>query len=387
MFEPHMSVRQRPVDPSQMYNHSRTRTTSSNVFPNAAAPPQHLPPHMQLHQPQMSHAQRSASVNTFSTVSSGGGGNGSMAPPPAYRTSPTADVRRSTSSRSGGAASYASQTSYVALLRRQKATVWSERAQFEDPRIAAQQKAARMRANREIHGAGGGGGGGYNGGSGTRTSTGLSSAGGKMSAKIRHHGSKSNTLGFGADSNYVGIGGVPLRLSATEVEPEDSDEDDFGGGSSGIRPNHRRTGSSGRSSTASGRRGPPYRSSTGALVTSGSGSGPSSGTRRYSPNDTPERADSLVDDSAFTTTAHSGVRDDAASGKARSTASGSSAERADAVPDLAAAGRMPANSTINQSLTRERSTRNPEDLRRRGSVDERTMTLSTAGRLFIANPD
>lgn len=378
-----------------MYNHSRTRTTSSNVFPNAA-PPQHLPPHMQLHQPHMSHAQRSASVNTFSTVSSGGGNggnNGGMAPPAAYRTSPTADVRRSTSSRSGGTPNVP-QNSYVALLRRQKATVWSERAQFEDPRIAAQQKAARMRANREIHGGGGGGGGGYGGGAGgTRTNTGLSSAGGKMSAKIRHHGSKTNALGFGADSNYVGIGGVPLRLSATEVEQEDSDEDDFAGGgaaASGMRPNHRRTGSSGRSSTASGRRNPPYRSSTGALVTSGSGSGSGSGTRRYSPNDTPERADSLVDDSAFTTTASGGgggaLRDDAASGKARSTASGSSAERADNVPDLAAAGRMPANSTTNQTLTRERSTRNPEDLRRRGSVDERTMTLST-GRLFIANPD
>ncbi|ERT01353.1 uncharacterized protein SPSK_07662 [Sporothrix schenckii 1099-18] len=386
MFESHLSVRQRPVDPSQMYRHSRTRTTSSNVFPNAA-PQQHLPPHMQPREPQMSHAQRSASVNTFSTVSSGGGGSGNMAPPAAYRTSPTNDVRRSTSSRSGSA-SVAPQTSYVALLRRQKATVWSERAQFEDPRIAAQQKAARMRANREIHGAGGGGGGGYNGGvGGTRTSTGISSAGGKMSAKIRHHGSKAGALGFGADSNYVGIGGVPLRLSATEVEPEDSDEDDFGAGGSGMRLNHRRTGSSGRSSTASGRRNPPYRTSTGGLVTSGSGSGSGSGTRRYSPNDTPERADSLVDDGAFTTSAASGLRDDAASEKARSTASGSSAERADNVPDMASSNRLPANSTINQTLTRERSTRNPEDLRRRGSVDERTMTLSTAGRLFIANPD
>ncbi|CAK7207196.1 hypothetical protein SEUCBS139899_010004 [Sporothrix eucalyptigena] len=386
MFEPHMSVRQRPVDPSQMYNHSRTRTTSSNVFPSAGTP--HHPQQqqqqhhhyqqqqhyaqspMQLGQPPMTHAQRSASVNTFSTVSSGG-----MVPPAAYRTSPTADVRRSTSSRSGGAPSH--QSSYVALLRRQKATVWSERAQFEDPRIAAQQKAARMRANREIHGSSG-----YNGGvGGGRTSTGLSSAGGKMSAKIRHN--KSSTL-LGADSNYVGIGGVPLRLSATEVEPEDSDDDDFGGPANSMRPNHRRTGSSGRSSTASGRRGPPYRTSTGALVPSGSGSGSLHGnTRRYSPNDTPERLDSLVDDTATT---GGPVRDDAASGKARSTASGSSAERADNVPDLGGTGRLPANSTSNATITRERSLRNPEDLRRRGSVDERTMTLST-GRLFIANPD
>ncbi|CAK7224677.1 hypothetical protein SBRCBS47491_005631 [Sporothrix bragantina] len=388
MFEPHMSARQRPVDPSQMYNHSRTRTTSSNVFPNAAQQhhqqqyqqhhhQQYAQSPMQLGQQPMTHAQRSASVNTFSTVSSGG-----MVPPAAYRTSPTADVRRSTSSRSGGA-SNTHQSSYVALLRRQKATVWSERAQFEDPRIAAQQKAARMRANREIHGASGGSGS-YGSGAGGRTSTGLSSAGGKMSAKIRHN--KTSTL-LGADSNYVGIGGVPLRLSATEVEPEDSDEDDYGGGISNMRPNHRRTGSSGRSSTASGRRGPPYRTSTGALVTSGSGSGSlQGGARRYSPNDTPERLDSLVDDGAAAGTRASIVRDDAASGKARSTASGSSAERADNVPDLSGSSRMPANSTANATITRERSLRNPEDLRRRGSVDERTMTMS-AGRLFIANPD
>ncbi|CAK7271969.1 hypothetical protein SEPCBS119000_004879 [Sporothrix epigloea] len=379
MFEPHLSVRQRPVDPSQMYNHSRSRTTSSNVFPSAAPQHRQAPQApMTLNQPLMSHAQRSASVNTFSTVSSGG-----MVPPAAYRTSPTTDVRRSTSSRSGGA-SNAHQSSYVALLRRQKATVWSERAQFEDPRIAAQQKAARMRANREIHGASSGSGS-YGSGSGGRSSSGPSLAGGKMSAKIRHN--KASTL-LGAESNYVGIGGVPLRLSAAEVEPEESDEDEYGagGGVINMRPNHRRTGSSGHSSTASGRRGPHYRTSTGTLVHSTSGSGSiQSGARRYSPNDTPERRDSFMDDSAPGTRV-SLVRDDAASGTARSTASGSSAERADTVPDLSGSSRLPANSTANSSISRERSLRNPEDLRRRGSVDERTMTLTT-GRLFIANPD
>lgn len=381
MFETQLPVRQRPIDPAQMYSHSRTRTTSSNVFPN----PAHTPSPVQYAQPTaMSHNHRSPSVNTFNSTSSAG-----MVPPAAYRTSPTNDIRRSTSSRSGGGGPpQAQQTSYVALLRRQKATVWSERAQFEDPRIAAQQRAARMRANREIVGSGGGYIGG--GGSGGRTSTGLSSAGGKVAAKIRHHGSKTAAMGYGADSNYVGIGGVPLRLSATEVEGEDSDEDDIAGSGTVRQSNHRRTGSSGRSSTASGRRSAPFRSSTGALApgasTSASGSNANlnslhgSGSRRFSPGDTPERSGSLVDD-------REPVRDDAASGKARSTASGSSAERADNVPDLSAtAGRLPANSAANATVTRERSVRNAEDLRRRGSVDERTMTLST-GRLFIANPD
>ncbi|OAA58005.1 hypothetical protein SPI_06890 [Niveomyces insectorum RCEF 264] len=324
MFESQLPMRQRSLEPSQVYSHSRTRTTSSNVFPSATAaaagapaPPQPPPPPpMQLANPSISHNNRSSSVNTFSTMSSLG-----MAPPAAYRTSPTNDIRRSTSSRSGGAGgsitTYAQQqTSYVALLRRQKATVWSERAQFEDPRFAAQQRAARMRANREIVGSGGayvGGGGG-----GGRTSTGMSSAGGKVAAKIRHHGSKTSAMGYGADSNYVGIGGVPLRLSATEVEGEDSDEDDT---AATARPNHRRTGSSGRSSTASGRRSVPFRSSTGALVPSGSNS-LQGGVRRWSPGDTPERAGSFA--AGEPSGAVGGVeRDDAASGRARSTANGS----------------------------------------------------------------
>lgn len=268
----------------------------------------------------------------------------------------------------------------MALLRRQKATVWCERAQFEDPRLAAQQRAAKMRANREISSSGGT----YvSSSSSGRTSTGLST-GGKVAAKIRHHG-KASAFGFGADSNYVGIAGVPLRLSATEVEGEDSDDEDIVTG----RGHHRRTGSSGRSSTASGRRVPPFRTSAGALTPSASNT---QAPRRWSPGDTPERAGSLIDDGMGGVTVgvggldSQGDRDDAASGKARSTASGSSAERADNVPDLGSVGRLPPNSTHNAALTREKSVRTADDLRRRGSVDERTMTLST-GRLFIANPD
>jgi hypothetical protein len=41
---------------------------------------------------------------------------------------------------------------------------------------------------------------------------------------------------------------------------------------------------------------------------------------------------------------------------------------------------------MHATLTREKSVKNPEELRRRGSVDERTSTL-TSQRLYIANPD
>jgi len=197
MLDSQYSRRRPPVDqpPNPSYSHSRTRTTSSNILP---APYQQEPsnpytyhdqPQMHLTQPQAHHQRRSPSVNTFSTISSGG-----MAPPAAYKTSPTADIRRSSSSRSGGTPGSPQGSSYVALLRKQKATVWSDRAQYEDPRLLAQQRAARMRAQLEVVGSNGGLSVGSLAGAG-RTSTGLSSAGGKVAAKIRHHG-KPAVIGY-----------------------------------------------------------------------------------------------------------------------------------------------------------------------------------------------
>jgi hypothetical protein len=72
----------------------------------------------------------------------------------------------------------------------------------------------------------------------------------------------------------------------------------------------------------------------------------------------------------------------------RSAGSGSSGERADNVGDLNPpdAARLASNSLLKSTITREKSVKSPEELRRRGSVDDRTMTMS-AGRLYIANPD
>ncbi|KAK3945160.1 hypothetical protein QBC46DRAFT_134256 [Diplogelasinospora grovesii] len=376
MLDTQHAHRRAPVDPSvnAIYTHSRTRTTSSNTFPaqiQAPLPPSghHMQMQMHLAQPQMNHQRRSPSVGTFSTISSGG-----MAPPAAYRTSTSTEIRRSTSSRSGGGPGSPQTASYVALMRKQKATVWCDRAQYEDPRLLAQQRAAKMRANLEVVGNSGSGLGLGLGTSTGRTSTGLSSAGGKVAAKIRHHG-KPAVVGYSPEANYVGVGGVPLRLSATEVEGEDSEDDE----AAMQRLHHRRTGSSSRSSTASGRRGLAYRSSGGL--------GPSnsqSGSRRWSPGDTPERSGSLVEDKEGELAL---AGDDSASGKARSFASGSSGERLDNVPDLNSnAARLASNSLMHATVTREKSVKGTDDLKRRGSVDERTMTL-TSGRLFIANPD
>lgn len=256
-----------------------------------------------------------------------------------------------------------SGSGYVALLRKQKATVWCDRAQYEDPRMAAQQRAAKKRANLEVVS-----GRPSLGASGSRTNTGISTTG-KVAAKIRHHG-KTPLVGLTPGENHVGVGGVPLRLSATEVEGESSD-DDVPGSS---QPHHRRTGSSGRSSNASARRGYNYRTSGGQG---------SVNSRRWSPGDTPDRG-SIVEDVERLSLAEG--RDDAASTKARSTHSGSSAERADNVGELNTAPKLASNSLMYSALTREKSVKSPEELKRRGSVDERTATL-TSQRLYIANPD
>ena len=81
------------------------------------------------------------------------------------------------------------------------------------------------------------------------------------------------------------------------------------------------------------------------------------------------------------------LQDDSASGRAQSTSSGSSAERADKVPDMGSnAPRLGSNSLVHAMVAREKSVKSVDDLRRRGSVDERTVTRTT-GRLSIANPD
>ncbi|KAL6875379.1 hypothetical protein HDV57DRAFT_170036 [Trichoderma longibrachiatum] len=344
------------MDPGSIYSHSRTRTTSSTVL----APQQQHPPPMLLSH-QMSTQQfnrRSPSVSTFS--------NSSTQPAGAYRTSSNSDLRRSISNRSFG---QPQASGYVALLRKQKATVWCDRAQYEDPRLVAQQRAAKMRANLEVSG-GNRASGSAGSSSGGRTSTGISATT-KVAAKIRHHG-KTPVVGY-ANENHVGVGGVPMRLSATEVEGESSGEEDFAS-----RSHHRRTGSSGRSSIgSSSRRNVSYRASGGTVTGTGSQSG-----RRWSPGDTPERAGSLVEQPEDSTP----VTDDGASGTAQSTHSGSSAERADNVGELGAPPRLASKSLMHSALTREKSVKSPEELKRRGSVDERTATL-TSQRLYIANPD
>lgn len=366
MLEP-QAARMRPMDQVNAYGHSRSRTTSSNTFPNSGQPlgTAAMPSAYQAGS-AVHHSHRPVSVNTLSTVSS-------MQPPAAYRISSSTELRRSISSRSAGTT--APPSSYVALLRKQKATVWCDRAQYEDPRIAAQQRAAKLRANLEVVG----------GGIGSFPSSSGMSTTGKVAAKIRHHG-KTTTMGYAPGENHVGVGGVPMRLSATEVEAESSDEED---NHASTHLHHRRTGSSGRSSigrssigrssigrssVGSGRRTLPYRSPGGPGAQSGS---------RWGAGETAEGRGSLGSQQPDEATR---TPDDGGSVRARSTRSGSSAERADNVTELSTASRLAPKSQMHATLSRETSVRSAEEIRRRGSVDDRTATL-TSGRLFIANPD
>lgn len=109
------------------------------------------------------------------------------------------------------------------MMRRQRATVWSDRAQTEDPRLMAQRRAAKQRAMLEVQGSASG-----------RSSTLLSGG------KIRHNAAAKG-LSFNT-STMVGTG-VPLRLSANEVGEEEDAMDRS-------QMLHRRPGS-GRSSTGS----------------------------------------------------------------------------------------------------------------------------------------
>ncbi|KAF1848028.1 uncharacterized protein K460DRAFT_353068 [Cucurbitaria berberidis CBS 394.84] len=224
--QPGISVRppQQQMYTEAQLGHSRSRTTSSGVFPTpVASSPTVSTMSSQYPTQYQSGLRRTPTSSTSSTTGTPNRSN-------------SGNLRRSSSARSG-----TSPTSYVALMRKQKATVWCDRAQYEDPRILAQQRQAKMRANMEVAG-------GPHHAPPRSASGGASMTGGVRSKIGRHHGLPKASLY--APVTYAGSG-VPMRLSATEVD-EGDDEDAASIGQNGA-PYHHRTGS-GRSSLGSGRR-------------------------------------------------------------------------------------------------------------------------------------
>lgn len=223
-------------------------------------------------------------------------------------------------------------------MRRQKATVWCDRAQPEDARSREQALRDKKRAYLEVHGSGAG------------------RAGTLGSGKIRH-GPK-GAADF-SPSNLVGAK-VPVRLSANEVGDGDDDTLSSDGGAI-----HRRTGS-GRSSLGSAHRYPSgYSRPQGTM---GSNSTP--------PNektDLPEVSENTPaeiheEEKSRLSSLH---KDDTA------TTHSSEQEQDDFVGDMQA----PSAAT-----TAAEKANKAAELRRRGSVDERTTTMTNV-RLFVANPD
>ncbi|KAL4788470.1 hypothetical protein BJX76DRAFT_315786 [Aspergillus varians] len=311
--------------------HSRSRTSSSNVLPYMAHQQQQKPqqpystgpsPHHSMTVPYNPMARR-LSTATTSTTSTGNPPHHSM----------NQDIRRSSSARSGN-----SQGSYVALLRRQKATVWCDRAQPEDPRLRQQKLVEKKRAYLEVHGAGAG-----------RAST-LGSGKGK-------HGIKVTDL---SPSALVGAT-VPVRLSANEIGDADDDatsERDFP---------YRRTGS-GRSSLGSGHRYPSgYQRNT--QGTMGSNSTPPS-----EKTDLPGVSEDLTVDEAEEHKDASSTKNDAA------TTHSWNSEQEDSFGTVGDMG-APSAATL-----AEQKAKKAADIRRRGSVDDRTTSMTNV-RLFVANPD
>ena len=343
------------------------------------------PPPQQQYAPQQGYASRTSSL------SQGMAPNGSSAyavsqhssgyAPPARRTSSNSSTstaaglqraptttsltstlndppRRSTSSRS---ISSASPTSYVALMRKQKATVWCDRAQHEDPRILAAQRAAKMRAAMEVAG------GQNHAPLGGRASTSSSGMVGGVRSKIRHHGTpKAGT--YTGQANLAGGVGVPMRLSATEVDEGDSDEEP---GSNHSNKYHSRTGS-GRSSLGSGRRG-----HSGFLQ---SGVGYSNGSTPSTGHSPVESMGDLIEEETPLPAQYGQQANDYFQQPGGQGNSGSSGEREERFGGI---GKLP-QTIVPAAVQQPHKT--SDDLRRRGSVDDRTTTMSGV-RLFVANPD
>jgi hypothetical protein len=230
-------------------------------------------------------------------------------------------------------------------MRKQKATVWCDRAQLEDPRILAAQRAQKMRAVMEVAG-----------GSHRYSTSSNNAQPAGIRSKIRHHGlPKANQ--YTGQANLSGAG-VPLRLSATEVDDNDSDEEQ----DSKYVKYHSRNGSRG-SSMGSGRHPVP-----GQFQRGGNYSSDSTPPAGYSPGESPNAEGPTPVPADYNNQASEYFEGD---------------EDFQAEQSFGRVGGLPQRQSVR---TVEEEKRISEELRRRGSVDDRTMTMS-AGRLFVANPD
>lgn len=180
-----------------------------------------------------------------------------------------------------------------------------------------------------------------------------------------------------------------MRLSQNEIEEGDS-EDEHGPGGPGYGM-HRRT-DSGRSSVGSGGRlhsmyGMPHQAQGGPQLSPNSEAisppprGSSANAVRQGPYQPSSAEETPVPDDFRGQDYFAGAEAQARP-QARSSGSSGNTEREEGFGEV---GKLPQRA---RNVEEEEEARKIEaELRRRGSVDERTMTMSGFGKLFIANPD
>ena len=215
--------------------------------------------------------------------------------------------------------------------------------------------------------------------SGRVSTSGNSSITGGMRAKIRHHGAP-KAQQYNPTPNVTS--GVPMRLSAREVDDDDIDDDHL------LAQKFHHRSSSGRSSVGSaGRASSFYGTGQLGVVTrgsSGSNTPPQNhGVQAQAPQQQQrQRAETQDSTGAEPTPVPEDFRSadyfsPRASSKDQTPGSTSSEQENEfgKVEDLPHRVRDVKEGDTN------------EDLQRRGSVDERSMTMRGYGRLFVANPD
>ena len=352
---PHISTRNelRPLTkiyPEASYSsagphrQTTTTTTSTSTYqafpPRVSSQPPRASPSSQQYNNAMFTSRRTLSQSTTSST---------PFTPSRTPSNVSSKVSRTSSTRSGASVG---GSSYVALMRKQKATVWCDRSQPEDPRIVEQQKLGRQRAARELAGSG-------RAAEGRTSTSGSMGSGSLVSGKIRHRGIPKAT-GLSNSANMAG-GGVPMRLSANEV----GDEGTYNGNPTGGRPMHNRT-SSGHSRDSrllNVEAQQPRRYSQGSASISGHGGSPNEDIPELEETPVPGRSEGS----------------DYFSAEPGNGGSGGSSERENSFGNL---GQMEAPPSKKEG-------KSEDDIKRRGSVDERANTMGYMGKtkLFVANPD
>lgn len=353
------------VSPQGLYSHTRRRTSSSGALPVDNYPANYnTNTNTNPNFPPVAYLNRRSGSGSSSNTSTGrnGGKMDSTVP---------ITLRRSGSTHTASSIATTSSNAYVTYLRRQKATVWCDKSQYEDPRLLAAQRAAKLRAAIEVVGSSTSAflSSGHHGhGLGSGTGSAASSLNGGRSGKL---GRSSNHVTSSVKKAWVGttspgIAGLPRgvpdrlpdRLSATEVLGDEDEDETFitgpgmtrrsGSGKSSLNSNHRKTNRSSSIRSDTNRASSAYGTGSGGLQHRNS----NGSTSNYS--------------------ATSSIAD----GRMKTKRSGSASP-----PDR----NHHDNSHYSVGTPRRDNT-----LKRKGSLNEeevaRTMTMSNV-RLFVANPD